>query len=279
MKSIVITGDSTGIGHATAAELLQRGYIIYGSVRKQEDADRLTAEFGPSFTPLLFDVTDHEAIATAVQQVSEALGENGLDVLINNAGVLIPGPMMLFPLDEFRTQFDINLFGLLDVTQQFLPLLGARQDAPYSPGRIVNMGSVSGKVTYPFLGGYAASKHALEALSDALRRELMIYGIDVILIESGTTRTPIVDKYKAYVEQYRETDYADMRDALLKQVAKREEKGMPIERVIDAICEAVESERPKTRYPVPRKLFTGWLIPRWLPDRWLDRLTANQLGF
>lgn len=279
MKNIVVTGVSTGIGYATTEELLRRGYYVYGSVRKQEDADRLQDAFGTSFTPLLFDVTDHEAIRSAVQLVAAAIGENGLAALINNAGIVIPGPLMHTPLKDFRAQFEVNLFGLLDVTQQFLPLLGARQDAPFAPGRIVNISSVSGRIAYPFMGGYAASKHALEALSDSLRRELMLYGVDVIVVEPGTTRTPIKDKYTDQIQLYEETDYGVVFAGLEEQLAERESSGLPVEKVVEVICQAVESERPKTRYPVPRKRFTSWLIPLWLPDRWLDRMTASRLGF
>jgi NAD(P)-dependent dehydrogenase (short-subunit alcohol dehydrogenase family) len=278
MKSIVITGVSTGIGYATTAEFLRRDYQVFGSVRKQGDAERLQEAFGASFTPLLFDVTDNEAIRTAVYQVGNAIGENGLTALINNAGIVIPGPLMYTPLEDFRAQFEVNLFGLLDVTQQFLPLLGARRAAPFAPGRIVNISSVSGKIAYPFMGAYAATKHALEALSDSLRRELMIYGVDVIVIEPGTTRTPIKDKYTNKIQQYKETDYGALFSGLEKQLAEREINGLPVEKVVDAICKAVESEHPKTRYAVPRKKFSSWLIPRWLPDRWLDRMTANRLG-
>ena len=278
MKQIVITGVSTGIGYATTAEFLRRGYHVFGSVRKQEDADRLQEAFGVSFTPLLFDVTDSEAISTAVQQVGNVIGENGLSALINNAGIVIPGPLMYTPLEDFRAQFEVNLFGLLDVTQQFLPLLGARKAAPFPPGRIVNISSVSGKIAYPFMGAYAATKHALEALSDSLRREMMLYGVDVIVVEPGTTRTPIKDKYTNQIQQYKDTDYGVVFAGLEEQLAERERTGLPVEKVVEVICQAVESKRPKTRYAVPRKRFTGWLIPRWLPDRWLDRMTANRLG-
>lgn len=278
MKTIVITGVSTGIGKATSEELVRRGYTVFGSVRKQEDAQRLQEALGPQFTPLLFDCTDEDAIGTAVAQVKEAVGDAGLYALINNAGIVIPGPLMFTPLEDFRAQFEVNLFGLLDVTQQFLPLLGAKTDAQHPPGRIINISSVSGKIAYPFMGGYAATKHALEAMSDALRRELMLYGIDVILIEPGTTRTPIKDKYKDQMEQYAQTDYGAMFAGLEKQLNERERTGLPVEKVVEAICKALESEHPKTRYAVPRKLLMGWLIPRWLPDRWLDRFVANRLG-
>ena len=278
MKTIVITGVSTGIGKAATEELLRHGYQVFGSVRKQQDAQQLQETLGAQFTPLLFDVTDSEAIRTAVAQVQESIGESGLFALINNAGIVIPGPLMYQPLEDFRAQFEANLFGVFDVTQQFLPLLGAPKNAPHPPGRIINISSVSGKIAYPFMGGYAATKHALEAMSDALRRELMLYGIDVILIEPGTTRTPIKDKYKEQIEQYAKTDYGAMFSELEKQLVERERTGLPVEKVVEVICKAIESEHPKTRYVVPRKRLMGWLIPRRLPDRWLDLFVANRLG-
>ncbi len=278
MKHVVISGVSSGIGFATTAELLRRGYHVFGNVRKPEDAERLQEEFGETFTPLLFDVTDGQAIGTAVKQVQNSVEEHGLYALINNAGIVIPGPLMLTPLEDFRAQFEVNVFGLLDVTQQFLPLLGARKNPPHSPGRVINISSVSGKIAYPFMGAYAATKHALEALSDSLRRELMLYGVDVIIIEPGTTSTPIKDKFKEAIQHYAQTDYGAVFAGLEEQLAQREQTGLPVEKVVDAICKALESERPRTRYAVPRKRLTGWLIPRWLPDRWLDRLTAKQLG-
>lgn len=278
MKNVVITGVSKGIGRSTTEELIHRGYQVFGSVRKREEAERLQEELGLQFTPLIFDVRDSTAISTAVAEVKESVGKEGLHALINNAGIAIPGPLMYTPLADFRAQFEVNLFGLLDLTQQFLPLLGAAKDAQHPPGRIINISSISGKIAYPFMGGYAASKHALEALSDSLRRELMIYGIDVILIEPGTTNTPIKDKYKEQIAQYAATDYSEMVAGLEQQFAERERTGLPVEKVVKAICKAIETEEPKTRYAIPRKFLTGWLIPRWLPDRWLDRFVANRLG-
>jgi NAD(P)-dependent dehydrogenase (short-subunit alcohol dehydrogenase family) len=278
MKNIVITGVSTGIGYATTAEFLRRGYHVFGSVRRQDTADSLQEEFGSAFTPLLFDVADQEAIGKGVKKVHDNIGDNGLTALVNNAGIVIPGPLMYMPLIDFRAQFEVNLFGLLDVTQQFLPLLGAGKESPFPPGRIVNISSVSGKIAYPFLGAYAATKHGLEALSDALRRELMLFGIDVILIEPGTTATPIKEKYRFHIQKYKNTGYGGMVAGLEKELAEREINGLPVEKVVETICKAVESKHPKTRYALPRKRFTSWLIPRWLPDRWLDRLTANRLG-
>ena len=280
MKHIVITGVSSGIGRAATADLLAHGYHVLGSVRRAADAERLQAEFGARFTPLLFDVTDHAAVQTAVAQTQALLGAQNLAGLVNNAGVSVLGPAMHIPLADFRRQFEVNLFGLLDVTQQFLPLLGARRDAPRPRGRIVNISSVSGKIAYPFYGAYAASKHALEALSDALRRELLLYGIDVIVLEPGTTQTPIIDKAGAQVGAYAETDYGPFIEKLAqKELAERRTSALPVEVVAVKIRAALENGRPRTRTPIPRKWLTGWLIPRWLPDRWLDWLVARRLGF
>ena len=277
MKNIVVTGVSTGIGYALVAALLQRGgYRVFGSVRKQADADRLLADFGDGFVPLLFDVTDEMRMKTAVSHIKQTIGNDSLYALVNNAGISTPGPLLHMPLDDVRYQMEVNVIGLLNITQQLLPLLGVEEKHP--AGRIINISSVSGKIVYPFMGAYAASKHAVEALSDALRRELMMYGIDVIVVEPGTTRTPIVGKFAEQVGQYEQTDYGRMLDGITASIDERERNAIPVERVVDAIMDGLESAHPKSRYAVPRKRWTGWLIPRLLPDRWFDRLIAKKLG-
>lgn len=279
MKNILITGVSTGIGYAAAQALVERGYRVFGSVRRQESATAVRTELGENFTPLLFDVVDSEAIAAAVALVSREIGDEGLFALINNAGIVIPGPLKYTPLDEFRRHFEVNLFGLLDVTQQFLPLLGATEDSPFPPGRIINISSTSGRIAYPFMGAYAASKHALEALSDSMRRELMLYGVNVIVIQPGTTNTPIKHKFANQIRKYKVTDYGPLITNFEKQMAAREITGMPVEKVVDAIVTAVEKPHPRARYAVPRKWLMSWIIPRLLPDRWLDRYVDSRLGF
>lgn len=277
-KHIFITGISTGIGYAVAEMLVARGYHVFGSVRQQADAERVRAALGDGVTPLLFDVTDHEGVVTAVAHIQSIVGEQGLAGLVNNAGISTTGPLMHLPLDALRRQFEVNLFGLLDVTQQCLPLLGARPNAPHPHGRIINVSSVSGKIAYPFMGAYAASKHALEALSDALRRELLLYGIDVIVIEPGTTATPIIGKVSAEAEQYAHTDYGPLLAQMTgAAIAKRQQTAIPVAKVAAAIVAALENPHPKTRYAIPRKWLTGWFLPRILPDRWFDRLVAREL--
>ena len=274
MKAVVITGVSTGIGYAMAADLSQCGYHVFGSVRRAEDAERVQAELGTGFTPLLFDVTDETGVATAVSQVANHLGPNSLTALINNAGVSVPGPLLHLSSQALRQQLNINVVSVLYITQAFLPLLKSQQ----APGRIINISSVSGRIVYPFMGAYAASKHALEAMSDALRRELFLYGIDVILIEPGTVRTPIVAKFGEQVAQFVKTDYGQFLTALQDAVAERERTALPVERVTAVIRTALETPNPKTRYPIPRKWLTGWVLPRLLPDRWFDKMVIRQLN-
>lgn len=277
MKQVVITGVSSGIGYAAAEALLAAGYEVFGSVRSADDARRVTDKLGNGFTALQFDVTDHVAVQQAAAQVATTLEGRNLTALVNNAGISMPGPLLHMPVEIMRQTLEVNVVGLFYVTQQFASLLGAGHDAPYPRGRIVNISSVSGRVAYPFLGAYAASKHAVEAYSDALRRELLIYDVDVIVVEPGTVRTPIVGKFAAQIARYLQTDYGPVLDKLAQQVDKREQSALPVERVTSVILEAIESARPRARYVIPRKLLTGWLLPRWLPDRWFDALVARQL--
>jgi NAD(P)-dependent dehydrogenase (short-subunit alcohol dehydrogenase family) len=278
MQYVVITGVSTGIGYDAVRLLLENSYFVFGSVRKQADADRLKTEFGDNFMPLLFDVTDGGGVETAVSTVKSVIGHNGLAALVNNAGISTPGPLMHVTPDDLRFQLEVNVVSVLSVTQAFLPLLGASKDAAFEPGRIINISSVSGKIAYPFMGAYAASKHALEAMSDSLRRELMLYGVDVILIEPGTVQTPIIGKFAEQVKKFRETDYGPVFEKLIEAIDDRQTSAMSVERVSNIILQAVNSPNPKTRYVLARKYLTGWLLPRFIPDRWLDRMAARQLG-
>jgi len=275
-KSIVITGASTGIGYAAAKELIARGYRVFGSVRKAADGDRLQRELGEAFTPLLFDVTDHAALPAAVARVAAMVGEHGIAGLVNNAGIAHSGPLMHIPLREFRQVLEVNVVGVLAVTQAFLPLLGARRDCPHPPGRVINISSISGGVTFPLVATYAVSKHALEALSDGMRRELALYGIEVSAIEPGNIRTPIWDKApeQEVDARYACTDYAAVMAGMPAFVERQLKTAKPISVVTDAIVAALESRRPKTRYP----LIGLWHFRKLLSDRVLDRLTIKEVG-
>lgn len=278
MKHILITGVSTGIGFDAARLLTERGFHVFGSVRREEDAATVSRLLGSNFTPLLFDVTDEAGIETAVSQVEEEVGNAGLFGLVNNAGIATFGPLQHLPLNKLRQQLEVNVVGVVAVTQAFLPLLGADKSATHPAGRIINISSVSGQIAYPFLGAYAASKHALEALSDAWRRELLLYGIDVILIEPGTVQTPIIGKSKAQFDDFVGTDYSRLFKDLTQQLEQRETNNIPVAKISEIIYSALTTPRPKTRYPVPRRWLTGWLLPRWLPDRWIDWVVKWRLG-
>jgi NAD(P)-dependent dehydrogenase (short-subunit alcohol dehydrogenase family) len=164
MRSVVITGASTGIGWASAKMLLDRGFRVFGSVRKQADADRLKSEFGANFTPLLFDITDEGAVKAAAGTVRAALGGDTLAGLVNNAGIAVPGPVLELPVEQFRTQLDVNVIGPIISTQAFGPLLGVDPQLKGPKGRIVMISSVAGKSGNPMTPAYAASKHAIEGL-------------------------------------------------------------------------------------------------------------------
>ena len=273
-RNVLITGVSTGIGFDAARYLIECGFRVFGSVRKQVDADRVKTSLGEYFTPLLFDVTDASAIKVALGEVESAVGANGLYALVNNSGISGSAPLMHVPMNEVRHMFEVNVFGLLAVTQAFLPLLGARTNSPYAPGRIVNISSISGGLVFPFVGAYGGTKHAVEALTDGLRRELDMFGIKVISIEPGNIRTPIWEKPSDLDTRYAETAYAPYLAQMPERLAEMGRKGAPVELVSRAIYKALIAPRPKTRYP----LTWLWRLSRILGDRMLDRLTLSAMG-
>ena len=279
MKSIVVTGASTGIGWGCVKFLIGKGFHVFGSVRKQTDAERLQKEFGAAFTPLIFDVTDEAAVAAGAKIVAAKLNGESLFGLVNNAGIANPGPLLHLDIAAFRQQMEVNVTGQLVVTQAFAPLLGATPDAKSKDrGRICMMSSVGGKVASPFLGPYSASKFALEGLSESLRRELLIYGVDVIIIAPGAIATPIWDKADALdVSRYANTPYKASLDLVKKYMVSLGQKGLPPERIGEVVHTALTTTSPKTRYIVTPEPLTNWLGNN-LPKRMLDNTIAKRLG-
>ena len=275
MQSILISGVSTGIGHDAARELCRRGYRVFGSLRDPLQAERLKRELGANFVPVTFDVTDPDAIQAAMADIEIETKGTGLFGLINNAGISIPGPLTSLSRDSLRQHFEVNVIGVLNLVQAALPLL--RRHGPGPPGRIINISSLSGRIAYPFMGPYAASKHALEALSDSLRRELLIYGVDVIVIEPGAVDTPIWDKAAHIRTAFSNTDYGPVLQHVDLLAQRR--AALPVAVVARCIVTALTARRPKTRYALPDRLFRLWLLPRALPDRWLDRVIDRMLDF
>ena len=278
MTSVVVTGASTGIGWGCVKVLAANGFHVFGSVRKQVDADRLKAEFGDRFTPLLFDVTDAPAVERAAEQVSAALGNETLAGLVNNAGIAVAGPLLYLDVDELRQQLEVNVTGQLIVTQAFAPLLGADRSRTGGPGRIVMITSVGGRNANPFTGPYNASKFALEGLSESLRRELMLFGIDVVIVAPGAVATPIWDKAEQIdTTRYANTAYAAALDGVKAYMMELGRKGFPPEKIGEAVRRALTVKRPKTRYTVtPDRLQN--LMVNTLPKRMVDRMVAGRLG-
>lgn len=278
MRSVVITGVSTGIGWASAKLLLDRGFRVFGSVRKAQDAERLRSEFGANFTPLLFDVTDEAAIRVAAGAVRTALNGETLAGLVNNAGIAVAGPALELAIDEFRRQFDVNVMGPIMATQAFAPLLGADPSLRGPKGRIVMVSSVAGKSGNPLSSPYSASKHAIEGLSESLRRELMLFGIDVVIVAPGAVKTPIWDKAEELdVSRYGNSPYYPVLKNIRAFVAELAQGGLPAERIAEVIATALTGDKPKTRYQITPDPMRH-LIITMLPKRVGDRIIAKRLG-
>lgn len=280
MKSVVVTGVSTGIGWGITKVLIQNGYRVFGSVRKTQDADRLSQEFGLSFVPLVFDVTDESAVQAAAAQVRAQLHGETLFGLVNNAGIAVPGPLIHLSTDQFRHQLEVNLVSVLIVTKAFVPLLGTDRSLHGEPGRIINISSVGGKNGGPFLGAYSASKHGLEGFSESLRRELMLYGIDVVIVGPGSIATPIWDKAEQMdTSPYENTDYFESALRVQKYMIQDGRNGYPPEKVGEVVLHTLTTAKPRVRYSViPGSSFQR-TIQMLLPKRLVDNIIAKRLGF
>ncbi|WP_024339633.1 SDR family oxidoreductase [Bradyrhizobium japonicum] len=278
MRSVVVTGASTGIGWAIAKLLIGRGYRVFGGVRKQVDADRLRDELGAGFAPLLFDVTDEAAVLAAARTVREALGGETLAGLVNNAGIAVAGPVLELSADDFRRQMDVNVIDPVLATQAFGPLLGADQSLKGSKGRIVMISSVAGKNGNPLLAPYSTSKHAIEGLSESLRRELMLFGIDVVIVAPGAVKTPIWSKAEQVdLSIYKNSPYLPALNKVMAVMMELGAKGLPAERIAEIVLEALTAASPKVRYQITPDPMRH-LIAAVLPKRTLDRIIAKRLG-
>jgi NAD(P)-dependent dehydrogenase (short-subunit alcohol dehydrogenase family) len=277
LPSVVVTGVSSGLGLATAAAFLRRGYRVFGSLRTPADAARLQTELGENFVPLLFDVTDGPAIARAAAEVERQLAGQPLRGLINNAGIALGGPLQHQPIEVVRQHFEVNVLGLVQVTQAFLPLLGARPGSRGPAGRVINIGSVSGQVASPFMGAYVGSKFALEGLTATWRRELQLFGVKVVLIGLGVTQTPIWDK-GIDLEPYRDTPYHGPAQRFSGFVNDTRAKGLSPDYVAGRLVSIMEVPRPRLRYSIAPDMVRSWIVPRLIPARLLDWLLGKGIG-
>lgn len=277
MRSVVITGVSTGIGYDATRYLIQNGYKVYGSVRKTADAQSLKKTFGDLFAPLIFDVKDGEAIKRAAEEVRIDLNGQYLAGIINNAGTAFFGPMLHFPVERLKEQFDINVFGIVRVCQAFSSMLGNNQNNAGKVGKIINISSVSGRVVNPFLGAYCASKFALEALNDALRIELKIYGIDVVCIQPGPVVSQIWNKAKIAENHSKGTDYEAMLDLKDKLIADNERRALSAAVISKKIYNILKNKKTRSRHLMTNQKIL-FRIFELLPARTRDLIIHKQLN-
>ncbi|MFZ5818106.1 MAG: SDR family NAD(P)-dependent oxidoreductase [Bacillota bacterium] len=275
---VLITGASTGIGEASALHLDRLGFQVFAGVRKAADGEALRAKGSQRLTPVILDVTDPGQIAAARALVERSIGEAPLVGLVNNAGIALAGPLEFLPLDDLRLQLEVNLVGQLAVTQAFLPLIRKAR------GRIVNVGSISGRMANPLLGPYAMSKFALEAMTASLRQEVRKWGIHVCLIGPGAVATPIWRKSMAAAEERLERMdpqvtalYGDLIEAMRRYQARRGDGGIPPLEVARAIEHALTAAKPRTRYAVGPDARLVELL-RLLPDETRERMVARRLA-
>jgi NAD(P)-dependent dehydrogenase (short-subunit alcohol dehydrogenase family) len=277
--AIVVTGASTGIGRATAIELDRIGYRVFAGVRKDSDAESIRGEGSDRLEPLTIDVADEASIASAAKSVEEKIGDAGLAGLVNNAGIVVAGPLEGLPLDGLRWQLEVNVVGQVAVTQAFIPALRRAR------GRIVLMSSVGGRISIPFMSPYHVSKWGLEAIGDALRLELKPWGMDVVIVEPGAIATPFwqkgqdtADEVEGNMDPEVRRLYGEQLEAVRGAARKSEAEGIPPERVAEVVAKALTSARPKTRYLVGRDAKLNARIRKIVPDRLFDRLISRELG-
>lgn len=280
LKSIVITGCSTGFGRATALHLAQRGWRVFATVRQEADAASLLVEAmskkaQDNLTPVLCDVTRAEEVAALARTVHEATP--ALDALLNNAGTAFPAPLELLPPDELRAQLDLNVVAQLAVTQALLPMLRAAR------GLIINVSSIGGKIASPVLGAYCISKFALEAMSDTLRVELAPFGVRVVVIEPGSSPTAIWQTSLQRAEKMLATHntdvsaYAALMDTVKRRSVGRADKGFPVELFVETVEQALTAPTPRTRYALPGDVRLRLFLRRLMSDAWWDRQIRKML--
>ncbi len=276
MPTVLITGASTGIGRATALRLAASGWTVLAGVRKAADGEALRTAGGDRVIPVALEVTDQAQIEQAAERVND-VAPGGLDALVNNAGIGFGGPLELLPIDDLRSQLEVNVLGPVALTQAMLPALRRAH------GRIVFVSSIGGRVAMAFTAPYAASKHAVEAIGDALRVELRSSNVQVALVEPGSVATPIWDKSRAQGEGLSVpaelTDqYGHVAAAMSKVIQDTERRGISPERVAETIEGALTARRMKARYLIGRDAKAMLLARRLLPDHVFDRVVRRALG-
>jgi len=277
--AVIITGASTGIGEACALHLDKLGYRVFAGIRKAADGESLRQRASERLVPVRLDISDGMEVEQAARNITEALGGGKLVGLVNNAGIVVGGALEFLPLDALRRQLEVNVVGQIAVTQAFLSSLRKAR------GRIVNISSVSGLISSPFTGAYAASKFALEALMDALRMELRPWKIHVSMVEPGFIQTSLLEKSLSREEAMRAQLpaealelYGASRRAVRDAMEREGAKAASTEVVVKAVVHALAARRPRTRYVVGANSAFQISLARALPDRWRDALIVRHLG-
>ena len=279
-KSIMITGISTGIGRGTLDYFVSKGFHVYGSVRSTKDANRLKRIYKDKLTTIIFDVTKLAQLKKAAAFIKKDLNDSNLLALVNNAGTSFPGPLLRQSVKDFEKQIDINLNGAFRVIKYFAPLCGAEKNNSYKKGVIFNISSLSGKIGMPGLGAYTASKHGLEGLSQSLRRELLRYGVDVVIIGPGPIKSEIFNKVdKKFLKSLKKSDYAKAAKLIPKRNKNALKIAFPAIEVGKLIFNALHNPNRKTRYTITPNKMLYWTVPMTISDRMLDRMIQKRSGF
>jgi NAD(P)-dependent dehydrogenase (short-subunit alcohol dehydrogenase family) len=273
MNIAFITGVSTGIGKDALHYFVSQGYKVIGTVRKDTDKQSIVNTYGDKVEILTFDVRDTDGMNRNMDSVRNLLNEHGLKVLINNAGMAVPGPLQYIPEDDFEAQLDVNIKSVRRITNVLLPYLGV--DKKYRPGIIINISSVSGLFSSPFNAAYSISKYGLEAMSDGYRRELAPMGIKVAIIEPGPIKTEIWGKQLGSLDKYISTEYGEILSKADKIIANAEKSALPVSAVTNTIDKIMTSSSPKTRYLVHPKPLIFKLFTQWFTDKMQDKMVQK----
>ena len=278
MRSVVITGTSTGIGYATSKLFIENGYQVFGTVRNQNDAKRVSSELGKLFIPLILDVTDETSVRESVKIVENHIGDQKLSGLINNAGIGVIGTIQSLSAEQFKYQFDVNLLGVFHFCQSYLDLLGADKNRKGNPGKIINISSISGEIGMPFMSAYNMSKFGLEGFSEGMRRELLMYGIDVVVIAPGPVKTPIWKKINQEneIKRYDNSDFRESVSRAMKMTEKMEQAGVEASVIAERALSIVEKTKNKTRYRIDPTRMQNILL-QLFPKRIADKMIAKQM--
>ncbi len=280
-KYVLVTGCSSGIGRACAIELAKQGWSVLAGVRKPEDCHSLLAEQATNLTPIILDIADEESVNAAYHVVEEATNPRGLTALVNNAGALVPGPLELLTHDQMRYQFEVNVFGSHRLTQRMLPLLRLASSRR-SPSRLVFISSISGRITPPYFGAYAASKHALESMAEAWRNELLPWHISVSVVQPDSVATPIWDKACGAIESSRKSNVVETYDAIMRTTLRKsltyKSGGLSPRVVVNSILHSLNHPRPRPYYPVGWRTRAAFIAHSLLPTTWMDFILRRSIG-